>query len=459
MRVTQSMLSNNMLRNLNTSYGKMSKLQDQITSGKKISRPSDDPVVALKGMNYRTELDKIGQYQRNIGEAHNWLDTSDSSLGQVGDALIRVKELIVQAANDTNTPDDREKIKAEIDQIQEQIRDLANTQSGGKYIFSGTNTQSPMYIDVQHVNPEKLQNHYNELMENVVNSTDYRNTLPDPATAPDPAAAQAAIDAADLAITDAQNQLDAFEKGITDIDNTPDAATGERLYDLEQYFKDYMNDDEKSALMTTTRVINARYTIETGDVENPLDRLTNITLTNPAGTTLTAVVETMPNKVSVGTTAGNDLRKGDVKVEVFDGVQLQVNSDVTSLFAQIDTFMSKVSEALETGSATNNGTDISKLLGGVINLDNATARGTDFGDIHATLLTVRAEVGAKQNRLELMENRLALQEVNVTKQMSDNEDTDYAKAITEMTTAEAIHQASLSVGAKIIQQTLVDFIR
>ena len=63
------------------------------------------------------------------------------------------------------------------------------------------------------------------------------------------------------------------------------------------------------------------------------------------------------------------------------------------------------------------------------------------------------------NRLEMMENRLDIQFVNVTKQKSNNEDVDYAEAITQMVTAESIHQAALSTGAKIIQQTLVDFIR
>ena len=112
------MLSNNMLRNLNTSYGKMSKLQSQIQTGSKITRPSDDPVIAVRGMGYRTELDKICQYQRNTNEANAWLDTSDEALDQVGNALHRVKELIVQAANDTNTADDRAKILEEIEQIE-----------------------------------------------------------------------------------------------------------------------------------------------------------------------------------------------------------------------------------------------------------------------------------------------------------------------------------------------------
>ncbi len=110
MRVTQSMLSNNMLRNLSTSYSKMSELQNQINTGSKITRPSDDPVIAIKGMSYRTDLNKVSQFERNMNEVNSWLDSSDDALGQVGDALNRVKELVVQAANDTNTADDRQKL-------------------------------------------------------------------------------------------------------------------------------------------------------------------------------------------------------------------------------------------------------------------------------------------------------------------------------------------------------------
>src|SRR6185437_14098323 len=98
MRVTQSMLSNNMLRNLSTSYNKMGKLQDQISTGKKVNRPSDDPVVAMKGMGYRMQVDKISQYQRNLGEVHNWLDSSDDALDKVGQTMHRAKELVTSAA-------------------------------------------------------------------------------------------------------------------------------------------------------------------------------------------------------------------------------------------------------------------------------------------------------------------------------------------------------------------------
>ena len=102
MRVTQSMLSNNMLRNLSTSYNQMGKLQEQITTGKKVNRPSDDPVVAMKGMGYRMQVDKVTQFQRNLGEVNNWLDSSDDALDKVGTALHRANELMTQAANGTN---------------------------------------------------------------------------------------------------------------------------------------------------------------------------------------------------------------------------------------------------------------------------------------------------------------------------------------------------------------------
>ncbi|BDH60791.1 flagellar hook-associated protein 3 [Lysinibacillus sp. PLM2] len=317
MRVTQSMLSNNMLRNLSNSYNKMSELQNQINSGKKITRPSEDPVVAIKGMGYRTSLNKVEQFERNVTQVNSWLDSSDDALGQVGDALNRVKELVVQAANDTNTADDRQKIKLEIDQIREQLQDIGNTKVADKFIFTGTKTQAPLFIDGE-INPDLLE-------------------LDDTTTPP------------------------------TLTDNLIPAASSE------------------------------------------------------------------------------------VKMEVFDGIQIDVNSsDAAGLFQQVDQLMGKISEAMD----NSDGDEIGNLLGGI-------ADGTDdtLSELQNKVLEARADVGARQNRVEMMTNRLETHEINVTKQMSENEDVDYAKTITEMVNYESIHQASLSVGANIIQQTLVDFIR
>ncbi|MFJ3388315.1 flagellar hook-associated protein FlgL [Lysinibacillus sp. NPDC086135] len=306
MRVTQSMLSSNMLRNLNTSYSKMSKYQNMLDSGKVITRPSDDPVVAVKGMGYRIDLDKSQQYQRNLREANTWLDTTDEALDQVGGALKRVKELIVQAANDTNTADDRQKINAEMQQIKGQLRDIANTKVGENYIFSGTHTSQPLYIDK--AGPQN-----------------------------------------------------------------PDITTGGQK---------------------------------------------------------------------------------PIEINVFDGISMNINTPGAELFENIDGFMTHVTTLLESGAT---GPEIGNALG--LEVTNGANKIPGLDGIYENTLTLRADVGARQNRVEMMENRLSLQEVNVTKQLSKNEDTDYAKTITDMVTQESIHQAALSVGAKIIQQTLVDFIR
>lgn len=331
MRVTQTMLSNNMLLNLNRSYGRMSKLQDQINSGTKITRPSDDPVIAVKGMGYRRDLGRVEQYTRNMNEVNNWIDTTDESLNQVGEQMKRVRELVIQAANDTNSLDERAKIKTEIDQIRQQIQDVSNTKIGDRYIFSGTNTDKPLFVDA-----------------------------------------------------------------------TPPNADG-------------------------SKIINADYQLYDG----------------------TNIISTAADKL----TAPN----ADVQIEVYDGIQLQVNAPGADLFGNIDSLMGKISNLLDPervpGPATSE--EISKALGGF----TSTSKSDDITNIHNKILETQADMGARQNRVELMENRLSLREISVTKQLSNNEDVDYSKAITEMVTSESIHQAALSVGARIIQQTLVDFIR
>lgn len=392
-RVTQSMLSTNMLRNLNTSYSKMSKYQDMMTSARKFARPSDDPVAAIKGMNYRVQLDKINQFQRNLNEAEGWLDTTDTSLDQVGSTLNRIKELVIQAANDTNTPDERAKIKTEIDQIREQIKDVANTQLGEKFIFSGTHTQKPLYTKVQVID---VQAYYNSLSD-----ADKATFIANP-TVPDPAPA---------------NLLK--EVRVSNV-ATSTPATPFTTVQSDGFAVADPNDP------------NAKIYIE------PLT--VNVQPIPPATQAPT------PEITQTGQT-------GKVEVEVFNGIQLTVNtSGGPELFASIESALKNVSDVL--ADPTKAGQDIGDLLGPTgTDVEKTIAR------LQAKVLDARADVGARMNRVELMTNRLDIQEVNTTKQKSLNEDTDYAETITHMTTQESIHQAALSVGAKIIQQTLVDFIR
>ncbi|TCJ06380.1 flagellar hook-associated protein FlgL [Cytobacillus praedii] len=138
MRVTQSMLTSNMLRNLTSSYHKLGKYQEQLSSQKKISRPSDDPVVVFKGISYRTSVNDVSQYQRNMSEVNVWLENTEDSLEKAGSSIHRLTDLITQANTGTVTDDDRKKIEDEIEEIKKQLVSIANTKISGKYIFNGS---------------------------------------------------------------------------------------------------------------------------------------------------------------------------------------------------------------------------------------------------------------------------------------------------------------------------------
>lgn len=310
MRVTQSMLSNNMLRNLSTSYNKMGKLQNQLNTGKKVNRPSDDPVVAMRGVAYRHQVAKVEQFQRNIGEVHSWLDSTDTALDNAGLVLHRARELMVNVPTDSLTYDDRQKIVQELKQLRDSMQDIANTKVGDKYVFSGTKTGSPLFAN------ENIDGKYEEI----------------PGVEP----------------------------------------------------KKYMLKAE-----------------DDNGVLRP------------------------------------------VKLEVFDGIELQVNTIGHDLFSDIDQRFAAMIEQIE------NVDEQANLDKHIESLDEALG----------LVLEDRAVVGSRQNRAELMENRLELQEMAVKKQMSQNEDIDYEVVITELMTQESIHRAALSVGARIIQPTLVDFLR
>lgn len=137
MRVTSNMMNAQFLLNLNRSGNRMSDLQTQMSTGRKINKPSDDPVGITYSMRYRAELASNEQYQDNVDGALSWLEFSDQMIGQVGSIIQRLKELTVQASNSTNPQSALDSIKTEVEQLKEQLIDIGNSKLNGKYIFNG----------------------------------------------------------------------------------------------------------------------------------------------------------------------------------------------------------------------------------------------------------------------------------------------------------------------------------
>ena len=147
MRITNNVLVNNLKNNLSRNIFNMEKIQNQLATGKRISRPSQDPTGIVESMHLASRLRENKAFQDNAREAKSWLSTTDEALDSLTVALRRAYELTVQGANGVLAPEDREAIKAEIQQLVEEVGVIANTIHNDRYIFGGTNTKNMPYND------------------------------------------------------------------------------------------------------------------------------------------------------------------------------------------------------------------------------------------------------------------------------------------------------------------------
>jgi flagellar hook-associated protein 3 FlgL len=144
-RVTNSMISRSVLADLNEVSQRLAKTQRKMSSGKEITRPSDDPYGASRALTMRGSLESSRQYQRNVGEAIGWQDVTDVALSKMSDTVLRVRELVIQGSSDSAGKTAREALAAEIDQLVESLKQEANASYSGRYVFSGTDTDVRPY--------------------------------------------------------------------------------------------------------------------------------------------------------------------------------------------------------------------------------------------------------------------------------------------------------------------------
>ncbi|MEB3102342.1 flagellar hook-associated protein FlgL [Ferviditalea candida] len=300
LRVTQSMMHSQLLRNVNNNLSRMERNQNVLSTGRKILKPSDDPVGITYALHYRSELSINEQYQKNIDTAKAYVDHTDTILGQVNDLIQRANELTTQGVNGTNPQSALDAIAQELGQIYEQAVTLGNDRLNGKYIFNGQKTDIQPYTTA----------------------------------------------GAPTESSDDQKIVYQFSAGVT----VPINVTGNEVFG-----------------------------IGSGPNQEP------------------------DNLFSVLKDLQNDFLNGD-----------------------------------QTAARTD--------------MDRLTSRFNKF-------LDVRAEVGARANRIDLLDSRLQDLNQNLTALDSKVEDADIAETITNLQADQNVYQASLSVGAKIIQPSLLDYLR
>ncbi len=149
MKISNAYMFNRAVDNMTSVQEKLSKTQAQMAAGKQVLMASDAPDQAASIERYRSLIQRQESYQNNLDSLNNRLKAEDTALSSVSNMLIRMKELSIQAANDTLGADDRQALATEMTGLRDQILSLANTQdSNGNYIFGGSRVKNPPFVSV-----------------------------------------------------------------------------------------------------------------------------------------------------------------------------------------------------------------------------------------------------------------------------------------------------------------------
>ncbi|HSZ69909.1 MAG TPA: flagellar hook-associated protein FlgL [Solirubrobacteraceae bacterium] len=144
-RVTTEMVMGSTLADINNAQLAMDRTQNELSSGKTILEPSDNPYGASQVITLQSSLDGLTSYEKSAQSGISWLNTASGALANINEVSQRVRELVVQAANGINNKSDLENIADEVQQITETVKQDAATQYAGQYIFSGTATGTAPY--------------------------------------------------------------------------------------------------------------------------------------------------------------------------------------------------------------------------------------------------------------------------------------------------------------------------
>lgn len=312
MRITNSTLSTNYLRNLTRNLEQMQKYQNQLSSGKVVSKPSDNPLLVSKIMDLSNNILQNEQYNTNISDTLGWVQTQDGALNNVNATLNRIRDLVIYGANGSLSDTDRQAIYDEAEMKVSELMDTLNTNFDGRYIFGG------------------------------------QKTLTKP-----------------FSLSGADNDILSYNEGGSDGDGA----------------------DE-----TITREISKGVTVKL-------------------------------------ITIGSDITGKDGTGEKSLGTLLK--DIMTSL---------KSTDRAELEKLSN------EYLGNLDkNIDN--------------VLQVRSKIGAIDNRLQAAEARNESENLNLNTLLSKREDVDVAEKYMEFSVMESVYQASLAVGAQILQPSLLDYLR
>jgi len=428
LRVTNNMLTNSFLSDMRNNLENMQRIQQQMTSGKLFSKPSDDPFKVARSMQLYSDISSNKQYNSNISDVTNWLDTTDAALDQGGKVLQRVRDLMISAGNGSYSPDERKKIKDEVNQLVGQFSQVLNTNFDGKYIFGGTRgTTKPTNTTAIYAVPSST-NKSNKAGGNA--SVSGKITTSDTAFV---------VKINSVAGDKANSVSMSVDGGNTFSSSIAPGADGK--FDLGNGLKINIDNNSGNSSGDT-------YTFSL--IENQ-----NLVYYDKNGTELptdsSASADQQTQFENISSKLKTEISQGvfvDYNVNAHDVINYGSNpgDDLRSLFNRIINHL----DGNNDDGTTMDSDSVSKI------------NGQDLTDIDAAinnLLKVRSEVGAKQNRMDSALSQNTQQNYSLTEILSKNEDIDITEKTMEYATMQTVYLASLQTSAKVLQPSLLDYLR
>ncbi len=512
MRITNSMMVSQFLADANSSLNRLSKYQNVVDSTKRISNISDDPQATLMALKARNRLNSLADYQSNIKTVKSYLNEAESAAGELNEILQSAYEQVVSATGGSKNANDLGTIAEELKTLRDEVVQVGNTTVGTSYLFGGYNfagtsdgvTTTPPFsvqndghliyngIDLTRLSCSEdfaanaaLANAYTDETNNFDSIDD--SILAIASASSDSYArdriCSGALDALDGMLESAQAALNAAEEfgistGSTEYKNLSDMADG-----LSQLRDELYNESSKE--LSADCILEADCTQFTGDgsidydyyEEQGITVLTQDEMDNRfSSSRAQGILEEAAELIgNTDTTAGVGL---DFSLnEATDAVQAVMDTDTASDESALSGEAEKSAKLWIGGSQTADFTfagtqllgsgqgNVYYILDKCVSLleagdtDGLKSMISDLQGAQSQVLSFQTEIGANENRMELISSRYDASTANYTEMQSDAVDADMAEAYLNFNTAKTVYSAALAAGAEIVQTSLIDFLR
>ncbi|MBQ5558379.1 MAG: hypothetical protein IIT46_01160 [Lachnospiraceae bacterium] len=518
MRVTNMMMNTGMLNNIMSNKSDMSKKFDQYTTGQKIQKPSEDPVIAIRSLKYRANLTQIGQYlEKNVEDAYNWMNITESALSSMSSLLTNMYGYMNQGANDTYETLERETIVNQLDEYRQELYSLLNADNAGRYVFSGYRTDttvcyqeednSKQYtitepltfanlfeksyisgavkIEDENTTAEEYAQNYAPIEEKVYClNLGYKKLdnleVDDGLVYKDEDGVESIVPLNTVLSTDKDAyKVEADE--VRFVQDTGEIIFGKDMYGVFRYATSIVMTYKKSKFEENEVRPEMYYDCVSYEVERNDDgEITDIkdeTMKNYQHPREQDICYNVSNSQSlkVNTLANQVMNSSYSRMidniinAVNDAYQTQHSIDAVELRLQ-DTNISdelkaayeKVKEQLSIELALRKSIlrdTFSTAMTATQNTQSGCKVADDDGTVSKIGVTIAlTSAGTRYSRLQLIEQRLEEQQTSVTELLDSNESVTLEEAVINYNSAETTYTASLTAASKVVQNSLLDFL-